>query len=212
MPIETAQLQRKLHFPSRDEFTPSNRLRLALAVTLARNLGVDKVVYGDLAARGAAPIPGISDMAVPTASVLPICVCLDMHGSLRSNLERIRKEASERIDFEGVDKKLLRGVNAEARAACDYQTVLIIQAEGIDTFTGIFKQATTEYGNAPGMWSLCLECWLTSSSVGIKARFDENVLAKERASKFLDCLELVFNTITQNPTLNPADLKTDFEF
>ena len=195
MPIETAQLQRELQLPSRDEFTPSNRLRLALAVTLARNLGVDKVVYGELVARRAAPIPGTSDMAVPTASLLPTCVCLDMHGSLRSNLDCIQREASERIDFEGVDRKLLRGVNAEARAACDYQTVLIIQAEGTDTFHGIFKQATTEYGNAPGLWSLCLECWLTSSSVGIKTRLDENIFAKERASKFLDCLELVFNTI-----------------
>ena len=212
MPVETAQLQRELHLPSGDEFTPSNRLRLALAVTLARNLGVDRVVYGDLAARRAAPIIGISDMAVPTATLLPTCVRLDMHGSLRSNLECIQKEASERIDFEGVDQKLLRGVNAEARVACDYQTVLIIQAEGTDTFPGMFKQATTAYGNAPGLWSLCLECWLTSFSVGIKTRFDENMLAKERASKFLDCLELVFNTIVQNPTLSPADLKTDFDF
>ena len=212
MPLESAQLQRELHFPSRDEFTPSNRLRLALAITFARNLGVDKVVYGDLAARRAAPIPGISDMAVPTASFLPICVRLDMHGSLRSNLERIQRETSERTEFEGVDKELLRGVNAEARAACDYQTVLIIQAEGTDTFPGIFQQATTEYGIAPGLWSLCLECWLTSSSVGIKTRFDEKVLTRERASGFFDCLEHVFNTIVQNSTLNPAELKANFDF
>ena len=214
LPVETAQLQRKLRFPAREQFTPSNKLRLALAITLARNLGVDKVVYGDLAARRAAPIPGISDMAVPTASVLPICVGLDMHGSLRSNLELIQRENSGGTDFEGVNKELLRSLNAEARAACDFQTVLIIQAEGTDAFPGIFKQATTEYeyGKAPGLWSLCLECWLTASSVSIKARIDENVLTKERASKFLDCLELVFNTIVQNPTLNPADLEAEFDF
>lgn len=151
-------------------------------------------------------------MAVPTASLLPICVRLDMHGSLRSNLERIQRETSERIEFEGVDKELLRGVNAEARAACDYQTVLIIQTEATDAFPGTFQQATTEYGNAPGLWSLCLECWLTSSSVGIETRFDENVLTKERASKFLDCLELVFDTIVKDPTLNPADIKANFVF
>lgn len=168
MPLETAQFQRELHFPSRDEFIPCNRLRFAPAITFARNLGVDKVVYGDLAARRAAPIPGISDMAVPTASLLPICVRLDMHDSLRSNLERIQRETSERIELEGVDKELLRGVNAEARASCDYQTVLIIQTEATDAFPGMFQQATTEYGNAPGLWSLCLECWLTSSSVGTK--------------------------------------------
>lgn len=103
MPLETAQFQRELHFPSRDEFTPSNRLRLALLITFAWSLGVDKVAYGDLAARRAAPIPGISDMAVPTASLLPTCVRLDLHGSLRSNLERIQRETSERIEFEGVD-------------------------------------------------------------------------------------------------------------
>ena len=212
MPLETAQLQRELHFLSRDEFTPSNKLRLALAVTFARNLGVDKVVYGDLLARRAAPIPGISDMALPTASILPVCVRLEMLGSLRSNLERIQRETSERIDFEGVDKGLLRTLNAEARAACDYQTVLIIQAEGTDTFPGIFGQSTTEYGNAPGLWSLCLECWLSSSSVGIKMRFDENALTKERAAGFLECFELVFNSIVQNPTLNPTELKANFDF
>ena len=94
MPVDTAQLQRGLHSPSRDEFTPSNKLRLALAVTLAQNLGVDKVVYRDLAARRAAPIPGISDMAVPMATILLISVRLDMHRSLRSNLEHFQREAS----------------------------------------------------------------------------------------------------------------------
>ncbi|KAM0798921.1 hypothetical protein BDR22DRAFT_808082 [Usnea florida] len=212
LPIETTQLQRELRFSCREEFTPSNRLRFALAVTLARNLGVDKVVYGDLVARRAAPIPGISDMAVPTATLLPICVRLDMHSSLHSNLERLQREASERTDFEGVDKKLLRSLNAEARAACDYQTVLIIQPEGTDLFSGIFGHATTEYGNAPGLWSLCLECWLAPSSVGIKARIDENILAKEKASRFLDCLECVFNSIDHDSLLTPADLKPNFDF
>ncbi|KAJ6131846.1 hypothetical protein N7471_007061 [Penicillium samsonianum] len=211
-PLETAQLQRELHFPPRDKFTPSNKIRLALAVTFARNLHIDKVVYGDLLARRAAPIPGISDMAVPSASLLPICFRVDMKSSLGSNLGRIQSEAAERTGFEGIDKELLRGLSAEAKAACDYQTVLIIQAEGTDTFHGLFKEATTEYGHAPGLWSLCLECWLTSNTVSIKTRFDENVLSKEKASKFLDCLEFVFNAIIQNPTLNPADLKADFEF
>ena len=212
MPLETAALYRELRVLSRDEFTVSNKLRLALAVTLARNLGVDKIAYGDLLARRAVPITGISDMAVPTASVLPICVRLDMQGSLRSNLERIQRDAAERLDFEGVHKGLLRGLNAEARAVCDYQTVLNIQAEGTDTFPGMFNQATTVYGKALGLWSLLVECWLTSSSGAISLRFDENVVSKERMSRFFDCFEFVFQTIARNPTLSPTDLQADFDF
>ena len=91
MPLEIGQFQRELHFPSRDSFTPSNEMRLTLAVPFAHNLGVGKFVYGDLVAPRAAPIRGVSDLAVPTESLPSFCVRLEMHDSLRANLERIQK-------------------------------------------------------------------------------------------------------------------------
>ena len=210
--LETAQLQRQLQFSSKDGFTPSNKLRLALAVTYARNLCVDRVVFGIELARRAAPIQGISSMSVPTAAILPVCIRLDMHDYLRSNVQQVQSQAAQMVDFEGVDTRLLRGLDGRARSACDYQTVLIVQAEGTDTFSGIFSEAKTEYGNALGIWSLCLECWLSSNSLVVKVRIDENVLDKERATRFLDCFELVFDLISNNPGLNPADIEAQFDF
>lgn len=211
-PIETMRLQRKLPIRSQDGFTSSNRLRLAIAVAFARNLGTDRIIYGDMLARRAAPIAGISEMALPTASILPICVHLKMDEPLSKNLERVQSEALGRLDFEGIGKDQLRQLSREAKAACDYQTVVIIQPEGTDRFHGIFEQAETEYGQALGLWSLCLECWLTPTSFEVKARIDENVLTKARASRFLQCLETVFDSIIETPLVTPADLEADFDF
>ena len=57
-----------------------------------------------------------------------------------------------------------------------------------------------------------MECWLTPYSMSIKARLDENVLTTARASKFLDYLKLIFDTVIQTPALRVVDLKMDFDF
>lgn len=211
-PCETTRVHRKIGIRSSpDGFAPSNKLRLALAVAFARILRTDKVVFKEVSARRSAPIAGISEMALPTAGVQPICVRLRMDKPLSKNLERVQNEALQRLDFEGFEMDQLRALSVEADAACDVQALLIIQHKDTMKFPGIFENVVPEYDHANTPCSLALECWLTAESFEIAARIDEKMLTRERTERFLDCLENVFESIFETPEAAPAQLEAGFD-
>lgn len=212
MPVETACLQRILEFPPQDKYTPSNSLRLALAITMARHLGVNNVVFGEMAARRAVPFAGVSDMAFPTASILPVCTHVKMDASIETNLHDMQQAYARRVAFEAVEMDVLRTLSPQASSACDHQMVLIIQHVDTEVFQGMFKGTTTAFGQAPGIWSVAVEALLNRSSLTICLRIDEAVLSMQRAQGFLDTLQNIFNSIVTTPSQAVAAIDGKFDF
>lgn len=192
---------RSLRFLSTETYSISAQLRLSLGLTLAQYCQSSKVVFGEMLARREGP--GLSEIPAPTAAVLPMVIQLPVNISLYETLENVRMQVAEQMEYSDVSLAQLRELGGAVKAACDFQTVLIIQPKEVGNFSGMFKDSKTSYGNALARWGICLEFDITSRT--LKTHFDSSALDKSQTMVFVDSLEA--NLTMVSSALSPESLR-----
>ncbi|KAF4156800.1 hypothetical protein CNMCM6069_006322 [Aspergillus lentulus] len=159
-----------------ERFTRSAVLRLAWAMVQSQYEGNYDIVYGVIVSGRNAPIPGILNMTSPTVATMPLRIQLDPAASIEDTLDRLVQQTVQSIPHEQTGLQNMRRWGGDIAAACDFQTLLVIQQiDGSTGFSLLGTEAQESSFAAFCTYTLTRVCNLNVDPVEIKAWFDPNV-------------------------------------
>lgn len=129
---EPKALLDRISFPAptlHSTVTVQSTIRAAWSALIARLTGNDHIIFGVTMTGRNAPIPGIERMTGPTITTIPVQVCVDSSEQARDFLASIQVQTVDAMQFEHVGLQYISRINADTHAACQFQTLLIIQPQ-----------------------------------------------------------------------------------
>ncbi|TLD11150.1 hypothetical protein PgNI_05487 [Pyricularia grisea] len=204
-----------------DDASPSTTLRSAFAILCSRYFSSPDVVFGVVVAGRKAPIGGIERIVGPTIATLPIRVKLDTGTNVLGLLDSVQRQATEMIPWEQAGLSSIRQLSAEARRACQFQTLLVIQSghqqqeQPLQDGALFVPKAVHQKSDSGAFdsYALSLVCTLETGRLSLDFRFDSRIIDRdtiERAAHHLEHLlkRLCTPELDQTP-LGDITLTTD---
>ncbi|CZS75139.1 unnamed protein product [Fusarium graminearum] len=197
-----------------DSFTLTSILRAAWAIVVSTYQGSDDVVFLTTVFGRNAPLAGIDKIIGPTITTIPIRVKLnDPSTTVDMLLQAVQESATETMAFEQLGLQSIRNLNADCKAACMAQNLLVIQtSRGEDAtvpFGGFEKlpDETKGFSTIP----FTLECTATSEGgLSIEASFDSKIVDPAQANRIIKTFEHVTQQMCHTHLkLNQVDLISD---
>ncbi|OAR05990.1 hypothetical protein LLEC1_02215 [Akanthomyces lecanii] len=108
--------------------TTSNVILAAWSLIMARYSSTDDVCFGSTVCGRQAPVSGLEQMAGPTIATVPIRTRIDKTTSIMQFLETVQRYAADGASFEQFGLQNIAKLGADAKSACDFTSLLIIQA------------------------------------------------------------------------------------
>ncbi|PGH02491.1 hypothetical protein GX51_04659 [Blastomyces parvus] len=186
----------------RGSYTSSTVIRLAFATLLSWYMETKDVVFGVTVAGRGAPVPGIYQMTGPTIATFPLRTILNPVLSIEETLREMQEHATKLIRFEQTGLRRIRSYGEEASAACDFQTLLIIQPRKTTMSSVLFTESPDnsaeqlKFSTHP----LTMVCELSGEqSLSVTAVFDGCILRHDETQIMLERFEHVLHSITDDP-------------
>ncbi|KAJ5572239.1 non-ribosomal peptide synthetase [Penicillium sp. DV-2018c] len=187
----------------RNNFTPTTVVRTAWATVQASRTNSNEALFGITVSGRQGALAGIEHLAGPTIATVPVRVQIDWTGSTSQLLESVQSQGADLIPFEQTGLQNIRRINDETRAACEFQSLLVIQPvdEGPDDtgkrpFLSEVQGASDLLGErGSGTYALEIECQLSLSELSVHIDFDCNAIPRGDVEEILDELQHVLREL-----------------
>nr|POF18032.1 nonribosomal peptide synthetase dtxs1 [Quercus suber] len=139
LPSTSGSVHRKIVFASQtsSSITMATILRAAWAIVLARyNDNTDDITFGAAVAGRQAPVNGIESMVGPVISTVPVRVKLPRQQPVAQFLRDVQAQGAEMIPFEQMGLQNIAKLGSDAREACAFSTLFVIQPRTMFSSTG----------------------------------------------------------------------------
>ncbi|KAL2679310.1 Nonribosomal peptide synthetase 30 [[Neocosmospora] mangrovei] len=188
------------------DLTPSTLIRAAWALVVGQMTNTSDVVFGVTVSGRNAPVQNIEAMPAPTLATVPLRVKWTSVQTISGFLETVQREATEIIAFEQTGLYRIAKMSSDARQACQFQTLLVIQSQGHDDEKNTESLVQNELDSSPfGEWvnqdqnewfnpyALMIEAQpgAQGGSFTLTANYDEKMVQEWIVVKLLKRLELV---------------------
>ncbi|KAM3513561.1 hypothetical protein MY11210_002756 [Beauveria gryllotalpidicola] len=205
-----------LSWPKAD-VTPTVVLRAALSVIIAQYTGLRDVIFGTTVAGRHVPVPGVERIIGPTIATVPLRVQLDYSQSAAHFLASMQEQMAKMIEYEQAGLLQISQISPEAKAACQFQTLLVVQPdEETQTASGLFApdaeeedKFNTEQGliGAFDTYAINIICQLKQDGVRLQVNYDKEIVAAEQMANIISQMEFM---LQQFCTSNLDDKLGDF--
>nr|ARJ54910.1 nonribosomal peptide synthetase 8 [Curvularia lunata] len=191
--------------------TTSTLVRAAWAVLASQYTGLDDVVFGAVVTGRNAAMAGIEAMLGPTIATVPVRVRIERSQTVRAFLEGVQRQAMEMMPHEQTGLQRIAKMGADARHACGFQTLLVVQPaeDGFagDSVLGAWRGNSELQGFTT--YALMVQCTLAAEEVRITASFDERVIERWLVGKMLGQLSFVMQQLAAaDAEMKVADIDT----
>ncbi|KAJ4326740.1 Nonribosomal peptide synthetase 30 [Fusarium piperis] len=189
------------------DLTPSTLIRAAWALVVGQMTNTSDVVFGMTVSGRNAPVQNIEAMPAPTMATIPLRIKWTSGLTVSGYLETVQREVTEMMAFEQTGLHRIAKMSSDARQACQFQTLLVIQSQSHNeeekSTEGLVQN---EFGPSPfGEWvnqdqnewfnpyALMIEAQpgAQGGSFTLTANYDEMMIQEWIAVKLLKRLELV---------------------
>ncbi|RDW58708.1 hypothetical protein BP6252_13184 [Coleophoma cylindrospora] len=209
----TASLEHQMPFSRcmETEITSSIIIRGAWAMIMAQYTDSDDVVFGVTQTGRNAPVPGIESMLGPTFATVPVRVKLDKTETIRGFLANIQDNGIRMVPFEHVGLQQIRRLGGNAKNACNFQNLLVVQqsahGDQDQSFLSLKKLPT---GNeAFNTYALVVECTLGAGVIDIRIQYDAHLISREQIETLSFQFEHIVQQLSQELTSQTvADIET----
>ncbi|KAL7780525.1 hypothetical protein CFE70_010549, partial [Pyrenophora teres f. teres 0-1] len=169
------------------DITMSTLIRAAWALLASSYTSSDDVVFGATVTGRNAPVAGIEAMAGPTIATVPVRVRVQHSHKVSEFLHSVQQQATEMIPYEQTGLHETAKVSADARHACSFQTLLIVQP---GSNGDIAHDALGEWRSHSDLqdfttYALMVQCVLADDEVQIIASFDRRAIEPWQVDKML---------------------------
>ena len=170
------------------DFTGATLIRTALALLLARYSDINDVVYGATNSGRAAPVHDIYDIAGPTLATAPVRVSFSPNTRLADLLKSVQQQSLEITQYEQLGLQKISHLSADAKIACDFRTLLVIQnpeddeIDAIATFMGC-PTAQKRFFKAFHTYPFVLQCTFNKQGYRLDLIYDQAVIPVKQAQR-----------------------------
>lgn len=196
-----------LAWPKTDT-TASTAVRAALSILIAMHSDSCDSLFGATVTGRQAPVPGIENMTGPTIATVPIRVAIDRECTVKQLLQQVQAQVIDMTAFEQTGLQRIRRVNAAAKQACDFQTLLLIHPieEPGKSTSSLFDDAEDEEDvdgdeivdeSFAGFdtHAITIECDLENSGALLRFRFDSQVIKKSEVEQLTARFDLILRQL-----------------
>lgn len=182
-------------------YSPAVLLRAAWAIVMARHTSSEAVVFGETRLGRNIPVKDMDKIPGPTIASAPILLRVDREQAIKSLLDTVREDGLQMQEFEHLGLQNISRVSEDARAACNFQTLLVfLEAEDRVDGDSIFRVDDTiddirNFNNN----HLLIYLSLTRTSLVTQAVFQEHAISKGYVDLVLNQLHSTFFAICDLP-------------
>lgn len=161
-PLELPVTTRKysIHFdcPAKSKFTAATFVRASWALLMARYGETHDVCFGETVSGRNAPMLAADDVTGPMITTVPVRIVVNKEELISDYLKRVQSQSIEAIPFEQFGLQNIAKLGSDARAACDFSSLLVIQPQQIAQMETSYRQGGLMYD--------CEESLETENSMG----------------------------------------------
>ncbi|CAH0027398.1 unnamed protein product [Clonostachys rhizophaga] len=186
-------VESKCVLPDRMEsdITIATLIRAAWAVAACVVGGSKDVLFGTTLSGRNAPITGIEAIAGPTIATVPVRIQVRAEQTVSAYLRQVQDQFLDMIPHEQTGLQYIQGLSPEARQACQFQTLLVIQQPGESRQTvpdelGAWREYVEK--EVFSSYQLNITCFQEDGQVMLEATFDKDHLSEWMVSSLLERL------------------------
>ncbi|EAQ90170.1 hypothetical protein CHGG_06789 [Chaetomium globosum CBS 148.51] len=203
------------------DITVPTLIRATWAILQAAYTGMDDVVFGETLAGRNIDVPGVVEMAGPTFTTIPTRVRLDRDMRLGDFLQRLHTMASQVVPHQHLGLQHIKRLNSDCSGACDFQTLLVIQAASPTSGQEGSQEADWDFQGGSSTDSffthpLVVECSTTETSIEATFHYNEKVLSSWQTKRLVYQFDAVLKrlleksankdaTLAEIPAISPED-------
>lgn len=224
-PITSAGLMHTARFSKKfdSEIPVSAIIKGAWALVLSKYSDSADVVFGHTTNGRTSPILGIDRLVGPTIATMPFRVRFNSDWQVADFLKEIQRLSTSAMPFEQTGLQNIRKMGAGARAACQFQNMLLIQNAVESGTTGGECIACNDdedqvviQGLEPveviqtkfHAHALVVECALTSDGASVKVEFDSAVIDDVQMWRIVKQFSHVMKQLSErSPETNLRDIE-----
>jgi thioester reductase-like protein len=186
--------------------TLSNLLRAAWAIVISAATKRETVLFGATLSGRTAAVAGITDIAGPTITTVPIQIRINHHVAISNFLDEVQKQAIDMMPFEHTGLQYIRRLVSPTSNLPDLGNLFVVQfpQEQDELLAGFMPGlmphavASQEFDSYP----LNVFCNLNtgeSHNVNVEARFDSRAISTAAVKRLLEQFGLVIERLTTMP-------------
>nr|XP_036577763.1 NRPS protein [Colletotrichum truncatum]KAF6784822.1 NRPS protein [Colletotrichum truncatum] len=200
--IPRSTVTRQFALPSikAHDVTAATLVRSAWALAISVSTGLPDVAFGTMVSGRNTPVKGIENITGPTIAAVPVRVKMDPNQTVEAFLQRVQRESIDMIPHEQLGLHNIQRLSKEARLACQFQTMLVVQPMQdleLGQFGTLGQWTEMVSVGAFSTYAINLVCSLgTDGTVHVETIFDETIISRLSVSRLLDKLELFVNQLS----------------
>lgn len=178
-----------------DKARTSILLRASLALTIGISTGQSEICFGTVMSGRDADLPGIDEVVGPTLATVPVRIVWNSDQTVSQFLETIDTQQRNTTPHEHFGLQEIRKTCAGALDACNFQTMLLIQAASprgkTDRLFGDREETEIRDSHA-----FVIECHMEVDGLTFDARFDSKVVSTQQCERFLNTWEHMLHQLS----------------
>lgn len=179
--------------------TDATLLRAAWAITVHLFGNTLDVVFGAMVSGRDTNLAGIEGIVGPTIATVPVRVKVDSSNTVFAFLSQVQNDAIDMIPHAHLGLHHIQDVSEEAYAACQFQTLLVIQPPQdtlMSQYVSIGEWSDISGSGTFSSYPLNLIMSLGSGVVHINATFDSDIIEPALVPRILDVLQHVMEQLS----------------
>ncbi|KAL2864077.1 uncharacterized protein BJX67DRAFT_384078 [Aspergillus lucknowensis] len=188
--------------------TTSTLIRTAWSLLMSQYTDAgDDITIGVTVAGRNVDVPGVSEIAAPMITTVPVRVQIDRDETVTELLTRVQTQTVDMMPFEHAGLQNIAKINRECRLACGFQNLLVVQPEDDENTTGslgIRKIQSPDVGIYT--YALVIQCLLRGDKVGVQVDFDDQVVSSWQVERICCQLEHLVGVLRASPSVKIGDL------
>ncbi|KAL4751934.1 hypothetical protein BDW72DRAFT_192444 [Aspergillus terricola var. indicus] len=180
--------------PVRKDITLPAMIRAAWAIIISMHTESGDVCFGETLMGRNVNLVGATKIVGPLLTTVPTRVAVDSSIKITEFLDQVHRSAASVIPHQHAGLQQIRKLNEDTAAACEFQTLLVIQSAERPLNADIWAPQSTETNHEFFTYPLTIECRL-ADSVEITSYFDDRVIAAWRVQRLLGQFTVVLNQL-----------------
>ncbi|KAL6153491.1 NRPS [Exserohilum turcicum] len=218
MPMASWSMKQKLPLPTPDMLRQSGATvatiaQAAWALTVGHFTGSSDVIFRTILsgrAAAAASVPGIEEMAGPTAAFIPYRTRIDHSASISSFLAQCQSDQLEAIPHAHIGWEKISRIDEDCNKACKLHSLFNFQAVAFDDLdaqpAGIYSPKVYENpkGLSPNALDVDLVTLVGGEEILVTFSYDPVILHTSQVESIMDTFITLFEQMFQKPASTPV--------
>ena len=158
LPVATRKYSIHFDCPVDSEVTAATFIRASWALLMARYGETHDVCFGETVSGRNAPMLAADDVTGPMITTVPVRITIEKEQLISDYLKRVQSQSIEAIPYEQFGLQNIAKLGPDARTACDFSSLLVIQPQEITQMETSYRQGGLIYD--------CEESFETENSMG----------------------------------------------